>query len=128
MGNRPGVSIAIPLCSLEFQIRQSQGDSTPGQASSSNLAPLRPEKRLIFWGGVVVAPFIGIKQWIVFPVAGMLCLLSVLTTKKTTDPSHAVDRFASQSFFSAELGSCFHHQDANPCFRKRLGSNTSGRT
>ena len=120
--------MAIPLCSLEFQIRESQGDSTPGQTSASNLAPLSPEKRLIFWGGVGVAPFIGIEKWIVFPVAGMLCLLSVLTAEKTMDASHAVGRFAPQGFFSAELGTCFHHQDANPCFRKRLGSNTSGRT
>ena len=120
--------MAITLCSLKFQIRESQGDSTPGQTPAPNLAPLSPEKRLIFWGGVGVASFIGIKQWIVFPIAGMLSLVSVLTAEKATNAAHAVDRFASQSFLSAQVGACFHHQDTNPCFRKRLGSNTSGRT
>ena len=126
MGNRPRVTVAIPLCSLKFQIRESQGDSTPGQTPASNLAPLCPQKRLIFWCGVGIAPLIGIEKWIVFPIAGMLCLLSVLTAEKATDASHAVGWFAPQCCLRAEVWPCFHHQDAYPSFSKGLFGSGGG--
>ena len=65
-------------------------------------------------------PLIGVKKRVVLPIARMLDLLSVLSAKKPSNPSHTVEGFATKSFLGAEVGTCFQYQNANPCFSKGL--------